>query len=143
MIPQERSLDSLEIDWPTVISAGGSALAGALGTGFLLKLLIARYISDNDTKHKESKGAIRELSKNVSEMNTELKVVSSKIGDVMAFRDKLNEHEKNLAVAAVTREKIEKDVNAAHTCIRHVKERVSEHDAKFYLIDKKEGTYNE
>jgi len=130
----------LEIDWPTVISAASSAFVGATTTGILIRLLVTRYISDNDQKHAASQVGIKEISKELSELNTEVKVILARIADTMKLQGQVTEHDRSIAIMQKGDEKIEKDLNHLHSNVRTMKERIIEHDAKLLLITRKEGT---
>ena len=107
---------------PEMIAAGVLGLGGgSVSVGWVAKLLITRYIKENDTRHNQAGKAIgklgeaqrsvykelgnaqnliyQELSSKLSEIVTDIAVIKSRMGEVMNVRDDVKENSRAVAIA--------------------------------------------
>ena len=103
---------------------------GAVTVGWLAKILIKKFIADNDEKHETATKAIESMkaaqkkayqnhSDKLTILMTDLAVIKSRMGEVMTLHDDTRQNGKDIAVALEKIENNGKDINRGFTAHRN------------------------
>ena len=118
-------LPSLE----SMISIGAGVGGGSLTVGWIAKMLISRFIQENDRKHNYAAKAIKALAdshekaydkiaSNLSTMNTDIAVIKARIGEVMAVQEEVKQNGRDVAIALERIGSNSDDIDAGFSSMR-------------------------
>jgi len=118
------------MDWTNILVAVIGASGGAGFVGWIAKLLIGRFLRENDNKHLLAMEAIqkvadrqykshRALSDKLSDLKTDTEVVKTRIGEVLNIRSDVIDQGKEVAIMAKQIENLSHDFDEETTGTKH------------------------
>jgi len=108
---------SIELIESLGVAAGGTAVGG-LSVGWIAKLLIHRYIEQNDQKHQSQDKALREINKALGVLQTDFAVIRSNIVEAIKLRDDVARHDREVAVLQVKVDDCTADIGRGFQSVR-------------------------
>ncbi len=113
----------------TLMSTGLGVGGGSLTVGWIAKLLIKRFLAENDNKHALAAKSIESLAKahrqsyqliseKLSKITTDIEVVKTRMGEVMNVRDDVKLNSQNTAIALERIAANAEDIDAGFASIR-------------------------
>lgn len=126
----------MPIEITNLISTSLGIGGGAVTVGWVAKLLITRYIRDNDKKHDYASKALNKLAQRqdtynkettefLQDLKVDIEVIKRAIGEVAAFRDKITSHDKQIAIAESKIDASKHDISAGFNGVRSRMEEVN------------------
>ena len=124
----------------TAVGVGGVG-TGGLSVGWIAKILIERYIKNNDKKHELSSKAISTLadaqkksnaiiSNKLEKITVDLEVIKARMGEVMSTRDDVKVNTKDVAIALErikgNAEDIDKGFASVRDQLKHARQELSD-----------------
>lgn len=110
----------------TLVTAIGGSAGGALTAGWLAKLLIKRFLKDNDKKHDLAASALQAIAGKLGEMVTELAVIRTTLGQVVALKEQVAKDHDHIIELRTWNEKSRSDLTAQFGKIRQVEKDMDE-----------------
>lgn len=117
MITQEMS---------TLITGATSAAGGAVTVGWIAKVLIQRYLRENDKKHELSATGMAMIANKLSDIALEIAVVKQVLTDVAAVKNQVSKDHDKLIALSTWNEKYREDLLAQFNKIRKIELAVEE-----------------
>lgn len=126
------------------MTAAAGAGSGSLTIGWIAKVLISRFIKENDSKHRITAEAMRSISKSyekqniavaekLSRLDTSLEIIKARMGEVMNVREDVITQGRELAVLQTEVKAAQKDIDEGFQATR---KRTSELDKEITGLHK-------
>ena len=106
------------MDAQTIIAAGTGLAGGSVSVGWIAKILISRYISRRDKLDDDFSLSLKEISKQLSSLETSQRVIEARIAETINIRKDVQDNGKILAVHEEKIQRNSKDISDGFCSVR-------------------------
>lgn len=120
------------MDIPSLDSVAGvvtGVAGGSVAVGWVTRLLIKRFIQENDSKHALAAKAIqsiadaqskayRRISEKLNQITVDIEVIKTRMGEVINIRDDVKANSKDVAIALERIVANAEDIDAGFSSVR-------------------------